>query len=90
MENDLPGDIDQSLLQQLITGNSSFTGYTDLIDEGNTIRMIYSIQTGDRVGYYCIVEDKATKQLTSFQYTERADLYDDLRALTVIYSCLPQ
>ena len=89
VENGLPGDIDQNLLQELIATDGG-TGYADIVDEGNTIRLVYSVVREDRIGYYCIVEDKETKNTTSFQYTERADLYDDLRALTVIYSCLPQ
>ena len=91
IENGLPVDLNQEALQIIMDiDKDNATGYVDIVDEGATIRIVHSMAFSDQVGYYCIVEDKATKQLTSFQYTERADLYDDLRALTVIYSCLPQ
>lgn len=91
IENGLPVDLNQEALQIIMDiDKDNATGYVDIVDEGETIRIVHSMAFSDQVGYYCIVEDKATKQLTSFQYTERADLYDDLRALTTIYSCLPQ
>ena len=74
-----------------VQNDTECTGYVDFVDEGNTMRAVYSYMSPrGYIGYYCEVYDKTNGQVTSFQYEERADLYDDLRALTVVYSCLPQ